>query len=165
MEWRPAGWSVCLPLLIFPRTIKSRSSLLAPAHPGGPGKRAVKQLCVWVCVQVDNHTSISLLIFLQAGCSSWCPTNSVKAVKALASIPRHNFPSHTTKNTEKQTGKQTLPKIVVKRRDNGDGDEPICMLGSGDVIQNTEQNSSDNLPSYHPGNDHSSHDVYWRGGE
>ena len=32
MEWRPAGWSVCLPLLIF----QSRSSLLALAHPGGP---------------------------------------------------------------------------------------------------------------------------------
>jgi len=28
MEWRPAGWSVCLPVLIFPCTIKSRSSLL-----------------------------------------------------------------------------------------------------------------------------------------
>jgi len=28
--------------------MKSRSSLLAPAHPGGPGKRAVKQLCVVV---------------------------------------------------------------------------------------------------------------------
>ena len=40
MEWRPVGWSACLPLLIFPCTIKSRSSLLAPAHPGGPGKRA-----------------------------------------------------------------------------------------------------------------------------
>jgi len=26
------------PLLIFPCTIKSRSSLLALAHPGGPGK-------------------------------------------------------------------------------------------------------------------------------
>jgi len=26
MEWRPAGWLVCLPLLIFPCTIKSRSS-------------------------------------------------------------------------------------------------------------------------------------------
>ena len=39
-----AGWSVCLPLLIFPCTIKSRSSTLAPAHPGGPGKRAVKRL-------------------------------------------------------------------------------------------------------------------------
>jgi len=47
MEWRPAGWSVCLPLLIFPCTIKYRSSLLAPAHPGGPGKRAVKRLWWW----------------------------------------------------------------------------------------------------------------------
>jgi len=43
MESRAAGWSVCLPLLILPCTIKSRSSLLAPAHLGGPGKRPVKQ--------------------------------------------------------------------------------------------------------------------------
>jgi len=34
-----AGWSVRLPLLIFACTIKSRSSLLAPAHLGNPGKR------------------------------------------------------------------------------------------------------------------------------
>jgi len=47
MEWRPVGWLVCLPLLVFPYTIKSRSSLLAPAHPDGPGKRAVKRL--WWC--------------------------------------------------------------------------------------------------------------------
>jgi len=43
---------VCLPLLIFPCTIKSRSSLLAPAHPGRPGKRAVKRL--WCGVVVYN---------------------------------------------------------------------------------------------------------------
>jgi len=30
-------------------TIKSRSSLLAPAHPGGPGKMAVKRLWWWWC--------------------------------------------------------------------------------------------------------------------
>jgi len=36
-----------LSLLIFPYTIKSRSSLLAPAHLGGPGKRAVKRF--WWC--------------------------------------------------------------------------------------------------------------------
>jgi len=51
MEWRPARWSVCLPLIVFPCTIKSRSSLLAPDHPGGPGKRAVKRLCVCVYVR------------------------------------------------------------------------------------------------------------------
>jgi len=48
MEWRPARRSVCLPLLILPCTIKSRSSLLAPAHPDHPGKRALKGLCVCV---------------------------------------------------------------------------------------------------------------------
>jgi len=44
MEWRPAGWLACLPLLIFTCTIKSRGSLLAPARMGGRGKRAVKWL-------------------------------------------------------------------------------------------------------------------------
>ena len=53
MEWRPAGWSVCLPLLNFPCTIKSRSSLLAPAHPRSPGKRAVNRLW-WVVVPTRN---------------------------------------------------------------------------------------------------------------
>jgi len=38
MKWHLAGWSVCLPLLIFPCTIKFRSSVLALAHLGGPGK-------------------------------------------------------------------------------------------------------------------------------
>jgi len=38
---------LCLPLLLFPCTIKSRSSLLAPAHPGGPGKKAVKRMWWW----------------------------------------------------------------------------------------------------------------------
>jgi len=54
MEWRPAGWSVFLSLLIFPCTIKSRSSLLAPAHPGGPWKRAVKWLC-WCGVYTPGN--------------------------------------------------------------------------------------------------------------
>jgi len=38
MEWRPAGWSVCLPLLISLCTIKSRSSLLTPAEQVVPEK-------------------------------------------------------------------------------------------------------------------------------
>ena len=54
MEWHPAGWSVCLPLLIFPCTIKTRSFLLAPVHPGGLGKRAVKRLLCGVVVRHDN---------------------------------------------------------------------------------------------------------------
>jgi len=61
MEWCPAGWSVCLPLLIFPCTTKSRSSILAPAHPGGPGKRAVKRLWWWwfkkITIWDERHRS------------------------------------------------------------------------------------------------------------
>jgi len=40
---------------------------------------------VQVCtsLQTDNHASTSLLSFLQAGCPSCRPTNSVKALKAL----------------------------------------------------------------------------------
>ena len=62
-----SGWSGaqpdgrCLPPLIFPCTIKCRSSLLAPAHLGGPGKRAVKRLCVCMCfMEVFYMTSIPL---------------------------------------------------------------------------------------------------------
>jgi len=58
LEWHPAGWSVCLPLLIFPCTIKSTSSVLPLAHPGGPGKSAVKRM--WCGVVVVVHFMCSL---------------------------------------------------------------------------------------------------------
>jgi len=62
-EWRPVRWSVCLPLLIFPCTIKSRSSLLAPANPGGPGKRAIKWLWCGGCgvMNVCNRSKQTIL--------------------------------------------------------------------------------------------------------
>jgi len=61
MEWRPARWSVCLPLFIFPCTIKSRSSLLALAHPGGPGKRAGKRLWWWWWFSVQHWLVLAYL--------------------------------------------------------------------------------------------------------
>jgi len=64
MEWRPAGWSVCLPLLIFPCTIKSRSSLLALAHPGSPGKRAIKRLWCGMVVIKLKIVFISTICFI-----------------------------------------------------------------------------------------------------
>ena len=39
------------------------------------------QVCT--SLQTDNHASTSLLSFLQAGCPSCRPTNSVKALKAV----------------------------------------------------------------------------------
>jgi len=62
MEWCPAGWSVCLPLLIFPCTIKSRSSLLAPAHPGGPGKKGRKTAGCGYCDFIRTFSSCHCLI-------------------------------------------------------------------------------------------------------
>jgi len=41
------------------------------------------QVCT--SLQTDNHTSTSPLSFFQVGCSSCCPTNSVKALKAEGS--------------------------------------------------------------------------------
>jgi len=54
LEWCPVGWLVCLHLLMFPCTMKSRSSVLALAHPGGPGKRAIKWMCVCLCVTAES---------------------------------------------------------------------------------------------------------------
>jgi len=39
------------------------------------------QVCT--SLQTDNHANTSLLSFLQAGCPSCRPTNSVKALKAM----------------------------------------------------------------------------------
>jgi len=38
------------------------------------------QVCT--SLQADNHASTPPLSFLQAGCPSCCPTNSIKALKA-----------------------------------------------------------------------------------
>ena len=55
---------------------------------------------IQVCtsLQTDNHASTPPLSFLQAGCPSCCPTNSVKALKAhyyyiiIIAINDNNFP-------------------------------------------------------------------------
>jgi len=39
------------------------------------------QVCT--SLQTDNHASTTLLIFLQTGCPSCHPTNSIKALKIL----------------------------------------------------------------------------------
>jgi len=41
------------------------------------------RLQVCTLLQTDNHTSIPPLWFLQAGCPSCHPTNSIKALKAV----------------------------------------------------------------------------------
>jgi len=67
---------------------------LCPGLPGWAGSRKVKP--IWILLkqetvsgseistrlQTDNHASTSSLTFLQAGCPSCHPSNSVKALKA-----------------------------------------------------------------------------------
>jgi len=45
------------------------------------------QVCT--SLQTDNHTDTPPLSFLQAGCPSCCPTNSVKALKAHTDTDGH----------------------------------------------------------------------------
>jgi len=52
------------------------------------------QVCT--SLQTDNHASTPTLSFLQAGCPSCCPTNSVKALKAT---DRYAVGYATTNNT------------------------------------------------------------------
>jgi len=55
-----------------PCAIKSRSSLVAPAHTGGPGKRAVKWLwCVVVCMCLCVCMSVCIARLMSA-CSCLC---------------------------------------------------------------------------------------------
>jgi len=75
MEWRPAGWSVCLPLLIFRCTIKSRSSLLAPAQPGGPEK-GPETVVVWCGGATDRVAWSVCLLVSQSLCHDHQPRKS-----------------------------------------------------------------------------------------
>ena len=59
-----SGWSGAQPEMVgvsasvnLPLTIKFRSSLLAPAHPGGPGNRRIK-----------GHKTVVELVVLLGGC-------------------------------------------------------------------------------------------------
>jgi len=46
---------------------------------------------IWTLLQTANHASALSLNFLSAGCSSSCPINSIKALKAaLACHPLFN---------------------------------------------------------------------------
>jgi len=71
------------------------------------------QVCT--SIQTDNHASTPPLSFLQAGCPSCCPTNSVEALKATASTEAKS------KNDDKA---QTIFRLTCSvSRAAADGDE------------------------------------------
>jgi len=64
------------------------------------------QVCT--SLQTDNHTSNPPLSFLQAGCPSCCPTNSVKALKGVRTTKTDYL------NFSISYGRQHLPCIAVE---------------------------------------------------
>jgi len=112
MGWRTDGLSVRLPLLSFPFTVKSsRYTHTHPFNDPFSGTTRVSQyqkgktnldcteardsewqwhqlgyMQVCISLQTDNHASTPPLSFLQAGCPSCHPTNSIKALKALKMV-------------------------------------------------------------------------------
>jgi len=60
------------------------------------------QVCT--SLQTDNHTSTPPLSFLQAGCPSCRPTNSVKALKAKINNKAHKENTQLQKYTNKLAG-------------------------------------------------------------
>jgi len=56
------------------------------------------QVCT--SLQTDNHANTSLLSFLQAGCPSCRPTNSVKALKANLINDQYNQFTGSTNNED-----------------------------------------------------------------
>jgi len=101
-----------------------------PGQPGQASTRKVKPVWIrmmmgfgmqWhqrdhtqtICTsfQTDNHTSTSWLSFLQAGCSSWCLTNSVKALKAEY---RHRIDKYLDTLLANKTAQKALPPTTDK---------------------------------------------------
>jgi len=115
-----------------------------------------------------NHASTKPLNFLQAGCSSWHPTNSVKALKAIGCW----FVSLSTRASSlKDVGitrqivaiySQPLLRCKPKPIVNCKNCSCVCISLCTTVVHATPQNSSDNLPSHPPDSHHCSDVVYWR---
>jgi len=75
------------------------------------------QVCT--LLQTDNHASNPPLSFLQAGCPSCCPTNSVKALLTI-SCPKKRKPTHSIKsqlifkNFYAQIQQKICNKVITK---------------------------------------------------
>jgi len=75
---------VCLSLLIFLCTIKSKSSLLAPAYLGGPRKRAVKRLCACACACACEECVVEWSVVFNAS-ETWPLTLADRRQKEIRS--------------------------------------------------------------------------------
>ena len=97
------------------------------------------QVCI--SLQTDNHASTSPLSFLQAGCPSCHPTNSVKALKAFNfqssgmhpsfAIPLHN---NSYKRNKKTIGNVTM--MLFNRHNKNNISQRTC-VSTNDSLRNS----------------------------
>jgi len=104
MEWRPAGWSVCLRLLIFPYAIKFRSFSYGTGSPGWVPEKG-RQMAVWKRKVVEQYRDLYISP-LMSGCdvcyskegSHWV-SMSLDAWRADPTVSFSTFTSHTHTHT------------------------------------------------------------------
>ena len=74
-----------LPRWAGTRKVKPIWILLKQETVSGSGMSwAICKPYAYASLQTDNHAKTPPLSFLQAGCPSCCPTNSVKSLKAIS---------------------------------------------------------------------------------
>jgi len=78
MEWCPAGWSVCLPLLIFPCTIKVQKFSSSTGSPGLSRKKGRKTVVVVVVIlYCENWKACSWSAVWHKGSTTFLLQNSL----------------------------------------------------------------------------------------
>jgi len=100
-------------LMPLPLTVSCFSKIqigftfLVPAHPGSPGKRAIKRLCVcWCCRDVCSSFA-----------ADWCVLHILNATTTATTAPFNGFFSRTTWVNRYQKGKTSLD--LNEARDDG----------------------------------------------
>ena len=72
------------------------------------------QVCI--SLQTDNHASTPMLSFLQDGCPSCHPTNSVKALKASNVYPKKVKIKKKYKNTNSMSSRAKLQMLFCSKK-------------------------------------------------
>jgi len=117
LEWWGAGVVICLErggdlhtaqLMPLPLTVSCFSKIqigftfLVPAHPGSPGQRSVKRVCVWQ-LHLKSTTSTATVTYRMASCfkySRWWLATTWKMVSFSRSLTRPSFTPTRTEMVE-----------------------------------------------------------------
>jgi len=89
------------------------------------------QVCT--SLQTDNHAGTPPLSFLQAGCPSCRPTNSVKALKALSQALTEYYRENADEAAESGAGHAEKPGPATTER------SAVHQVRSGDVRRNLDR--------------------------